>query len=187
MIERVQELNATLSALSSALPEVVLFCLLAAVMLTDLFLQRSAPLVVHNVAVAGLLAAAGFPQYALAFNKAAFDAKSVADVVKALGAGAPVESKDVTLTAPDVTENGAAVTLGVATALPGVRQMLVLVEKNPSPLAAIFRVSEAVDANFTVRVKMGQTSPVYAVALMADGRALWARREVQVTVGGCGV
>ena len=86
-----------------------------------------------------------------------------------------------------MTENGAAVSIGAATVLPGVRAILVLVEKNPSPLAAIFRVTDSVDANFTVRVKMGQTSPVYAVALMADGRALWARREVQVTAGGCGV
>ena len=142
----------------------------------------------HALALGGLLAAAGYPQFALAnASKAAFDARTLDEAVKAAGGARMVESKDVTLTAPDVTENGAAVPLGVATALPGVRQMLVLVEKNPSPLAAIFRGSDAVDANFTVRVKMGQTSPVYAVALMADGRALWARREVQVTVGGCGV
>ena len=51
-----------------------------------------------SVAVAGLLAGAGFPQFAHAFNKAAFDAKTVADVAKVVGAGAPTESKDVTIT-----------------------------------------------------------------------------------------
>lgn len=142
----------------------------------------------HALVLGGLLAASGYPQYAFAnTSKAAFDARTLDEAVKAAGGSRMSESKDVTLTAPDVTENGAAVTIGAATALTGVRQILVLVEKNPSPLAAIFRVSESVDANFTVRVKMGQTSPVYAVALMADGRALWARREVQVTAGGCGV
>jgi len=139
----------------------------------------------HALVLGGLLAAAGYPQYARA--KAAFDARTLDEAVKAAGGARMAESRDVTLTAPDVTENGAAVSIGAATALSGVRAVLVLVEKNPSPLAAIFRVTDAVDANFTVRVKMGQTSPVYAVALMADGRALWARREVQVTAGGCGV
>lgn len=51
-----------------------------------------------------------FPQYAhAAFNKTAFEAKNVADALKALGAGAPVESKDVTITGPDIAENGAVV------------------------------------------------------------------------------
>ena len=142
----------------------------------------------HALALGGLLAVSGYSQYAQAnTSKAAFDARNLDEAVRAAGGARLSESKEVILTAPDVTENGAAVTIGAATALTGVRQILVLVEKNPSPLAAIFRVSESVDANFTVRVKMGQTSPVYAVALMADGRALWARREVQVTAGGCGV
>ena len=62
----------------------------------------------QSLAVAGLLGGTGlFPQYAYAFNRAAFEAKSVADAVKAYGGGAPVESKDVTLTAPDIAENGA--------------------------------------------------------------------------------
>ena len=56
-----------------------------------------------------------------------------------------------------------------ATTLPGVKRLLLLVEKNPSVLAAVFDVSDAVDANFSIRVKMGQSSNVYAVAMMADG------------------
>src|SRR3954470_13359325 len=83
--------------------------------------------------VAGLLASAGlFPQQAFAWNKNAFDAKTLADAFKASGVNAPVASKDITLTAPDIAENGAVVPMGVSTALPGVKQLLVLVEKNPS-------------------------------------------------------
>jgi sulfur-oxidizing protein SoxY len=141
----------------------------------------------HSMAVAGLLAATGFfPRDAFAFNKAAFEAKSVADALKAYGAGAPVESKDVTLTAPDIAENGAVVPMGVATTLANVKHLLVLVEKNPSALVAKFDVSEAVDANFATRAKMGQTSDVYAVAITNDGKALFAKKEVKVTLGGCG-
>ncbi len=140
----------------------------------------------QGAVLAGLLAAAGYPQYALAFNKSAFEAKSVADAIKAAGGGALVESKDVNLTGPDIAENGAVVPLGVSTNLSGVKDLLILVEKNPSVLVAMFKVNEAVDANFMTRAKMGQSSDVYAVAIMADGRALYSKKEVKVTLGGCG-
>ena len=141
----------------------------------------------QSAVVASLLAATGlFPRDALAWNNAAFDAKSVADVMKAFGAGAPVASKDVTLTAPDIAENGAVVPLGVATTLPGVKHMLILVEKNPSTLVAKFDVSDAVEPSFLTRAKMGQSSDVYAVAITTDGKALYAKKEVKVTLGGCG-
>ena len=142
----------------------------------------------RSATVAGLLGVTGlFPQYALAaWNKNAFDAKTVQEALKALTASAPVESKDVTLQAPDIAENGAVVPMGASTALPGVKQILILVEKNPSPLVAAFSVTDSVDANFSTRAKMGQSSDVYAVALMADGRALFAKKEVKVTLGGCG-
>jgi sulfur-oxidizing protein SoxY len=142
--------------------------------------------------VAAMLAAAGwlpqvaFAQQAGAWNKAAFDAKSMAELMKALGVSGPVESKDVSLTAPDIAENGAVVPLGVATSLAGVKKLLVLVEKNPSVLAASFDPTDAVEANFSTRVKMGQSSDVYAVALTADGKVLFAKKEVKVTLGGCG-
>ena len=141
----------------------------------------------RSVAVAGRLASAGFPQFAhAAFNKNAFEAKSVQDAVKAAGGASLIESKDVTLTAPDIAENGAVVPMGISTALSGVKHLLLLVEKNPLALVAIFQSSEALENNFLTRAKMGQTSDVYAVAIMADGKALWAKKEVKVTLGGCG-
>jgi sulfur-oxidizing protein SoxY len=141
----------------------------------------------QSTVVAGLLVTAGFPQFAnAAFNKVGFDAKSIQDAVKAYGGGTVSESKDITVTAPDIAENGAVVPLGASTTLTGVKHMLVLVEKNPSALIAMFHVSDAVDANFLTRAKMGQSSDVYAVAIMADGKALFAKKEVKVTLGGCG-
>jgi sulfur-oxidizing protein SoxY len=142
----------------------------------------------HSAVVAGLLASTGlFPQFAhAAFNKNAFDAKNVADAIKAYGGGAVTESKDVTVTGPDIAENGAVVPLGASTSLSGVKHLLILVEKNPSVLVAMFNVTDAIDANVTTRAKMGQSSDVYAVAIMNDGRALFAKKEVKVTLGGCG-
>ncbi|MBP9905769.1 MAG: thiosulfate oxidation carrier protein SoxY [Rhodoferax sp.] len=141
----------------------------------------------HSAMVAGLLATTGlFPQYARAFNKSAFEAKNLADALKALGAGAPTESKDVTIGGPDIAENGAVVPLTASTKLAGVKQLLILVEKNPSVLIAAFNVTPAVQANFATRAKMGQSSDVYAVAITNDGKALFAKKEVKVTLGGCG-
>lgn len=145
------------------------------------FLQSSA-------AVAALLAGAGLlPATAqAAYQSAAFDAKNLGEVLKALGAAAPAESKDIAVSGPDIAENGAVVPVGVSTALPGVKRLMLLVEKNPSVLAAMFDVSDAVDANFSTRVKMGQSSNVIAVALMGDGKVLFAQKEIKVTLGGCG-
>jgi sulfur-oxidizing protein SoxY len=141
----------------------------------------------QSAVVAGLLATAGFPQFAqAAFNKVAFDAKSIQDAVKAAGGATLTESKDVTITGPDIAENGAVVPLGVSTSLAGVKQLLVLVEKNPAALVALFHMSDSIDANFATRAKMGQSSDVYAVAIMADGKAFFAKKEVKVTLGGCG-
>jgi sulfur-oxidizing protein SoxY len=141
----------------------------------------------QSAVLAGLLAGTGmFPQYAQAFNTVAFDAKNVADALKALGASAPQASKDVTITAPDIAENGAVVPLGAATTLAGVKQILLLVEKNPSALIALFNVTDSVEANLLTRAKMGQSSDVYAVAVMNDGKAFFAKKEVKVTLGGCG-
>jgi len=142
----------------------------------------------HGATVAGLLASAGLlPQAALAaWPQSAFEAKTMADAVKALGGGAPAESKDVTITGPDIAENGAVVPVGCATTLPGVKKLLLLVEKNPSALAAVFNVTDAVEANVNTRVKMGQSSNVYAVAMMGDGKVLFAQKEIKVTLGGCG-
>jgi sulfur-oxidizing protein SoxY len=142
----------------------------------------------HSAVVAGLLASTGlFPQFAhAAFNKAAFDAKTVQDAIKAISPGAIAESKDVTITGPDIAENGAVVPLGASTTLPNVKQLLILVEKNPAVLVAMFYMTDSIDTNVATRAKMGQSSDVYAVAITADGKALFAKKEVKVTLGGCG-
>jgi sulfur-oxidizing protein SoxY len=127
-----------------------------------------------------LLARAGDPR------RAAFEATTMADLMKELGVGRPTESKEVILTAPDLAENGAVVPVGVATALPGVSRMVVLVEKNPAILVALFDVTDAIEPNLWTRVKMRESSNVYGVVIMGDNRVLFAQKDVKVTIGGCG-
>ena len=151
-------------------------------------MQTRREVLARSATVAALLATVGaLPQRAYAaWPQSAFEAKNLADAVKAFGGGVPVESKDVTITGPDIAENGAVVPIAASSALPGVKRLLLLVEKNPNVLAAAFDVSDAVDASFNVRVKMGQSSNVFAVAMMGDGKVLYATKEIKVTLGGCG-
>lgn len=141
--------------------------------------------------VFGLLAAAGLLTTEEAFaqqqawNKAAFETKNLNDAVKALGGSAPVESKDIAITAPDIAENGAVVPVGVTSKIPKTQAVYVLVEKNPNVLAAGFNIPAGTEPNISTRIKMGQTSNVYAV-VKADGKFYVASKEVKVTLGGCG-
>jgi len=119
------------------------------------------------------------------WNKAGFESKALADVMNSLGATGAVESKDIVITAPDIAENGAVVPVAITSKLPNTQQISIVAEKNPFPLAATFDVSGGVEGYVSARLKMGQTSDVWAV-VKADGKYFTARKEVKITVGGCG-
>jgi len=141
-----------------------------------------------GAALLSVLAVAGIikPGIALADrNKAAFEAKNMADTLKALGATTPADSKDVQLTAPDIAENGAVVPIGVASTLANVTMVAIMVEKNPTALAASFTLPAGTEPNIQTRVKMGQTSNVFAV-VKSDGKFFMTSKEIKVTLGGCG-
>jgi sulfur-oxidizing protein SoxY len=141
-----------------------------------------------GAALLTVLAGAGIitPGIALADrNKGAFEAKNMADTLKALGATTPADSKDVQLTAPDIAENGAVVPIGVASTLPNVTMVAIMVEKNPTTLAASFTLPAGTEPNIQTRVKMGQTSNVFAV-VKSDGKFFMTSKEIKVTLGGCG-
>jgi sulfur-oxidizing protein SoxY len=137
-------------------------------------------------AVFGLMASTGLISTAQAqeWNKAAFEGKSLDDVFKILGAGSPDKSAAITLNAPDIAENGAVVPVGITTSTKA-EQMAILVEKNPSALAAQFFIPAGTEPFVTTRIKMGQTSNVYGL-VKADGKWLMTVKEVKVTLGGCG-
>lgn len=120
------------------------------------------------------------------FRRAAFDAKTLLQMQKALGLPTPQPSKDVTLLAPELFEDGTVVPITFGCALPGVQRLLLCVEQNPTLLAAIFEPGDSIEPNLEVRLKMQETSPVMALAVMKDGRVLMASKDVKITLGGCG-
>jgi sulfur-oxidizing protein SoxY len=150
--------------------------------------RRTALKTGSGAALLSLLAAAGLinPGLALAdWNKPAFDAKSLPDTLKALGVSQPMDSKDVQLTGPDIAENGAVVPVGVTSAIPGTTMVAILIDKNPNALAASFTLPEGTEPSVQTRVKMGQTSNVYALVKAGD-KFYMATKEIKVTLGGCG-
>ena len=137
-------------------------------------------------AVAAAISAGILPVTAFAdWNKAAFDAKTMNDVLKAMGGSADEKSGDITITAPDIAENGAVVPIAVASKIANTQSISILVEKNPSSLAAQFDILPGTEANVGTRVKMGQSSNVHAV-VKAGGKYYVATKEIKVTLGGCG-
>ena len=143
-----------------------------------------------GASVLALLAAAGWLKpdaaHAQAWNKAAFETHDMAETMKALGGGEPAQSKDIVFfQTPDIAENGAVVPIGIASNIPKTDSIAILIEKNPNMLAATFDIPAGTEPTISTRVKMGQTSNIYAL-VKADGKYYVASKEVKVTLGGCG-
>src|SRR4249920_3513765 len=118
-------------------------------------LRDTGGMAVMSLAMAAGLFKPGSAWAQESWNKAAFDTKSLADAVKAMGGGTPVESKEITITSPDIAENGAVVPFTVASKLPRTEQVAILVEKNPNILAASFNIPDGTEPWVNTRVKMG--------------------------------
>jgi len=125
----------------------------------------------------GGLAAAALPH-------AAFAAK-VEEAIAAFSGGAPVAMGGITLTAPEIPENGN--TVPVSFDAPGAVSVMLLAAGNPEPMVATFTFGPAAGRQTaSTRILLAQTQDVIAIAKMADGSIVQAQATVKVTIGGCG-
>ena len=122
---------------------------------------------------------------AQAAMQAAFQAKGIPDTLKALGAAGATESADISIVSPDIAENGAVVPVGVNSKIPNTDMVALLVDKNPNALAGAYQFMDGGVAEVNMRVKMGQSSDVFAI-VRADGKFYMTKKEIKVTLGGCG-
>src|SRR5437588_11222715 len=120
-----------------------------------------------------------------AWNKEAFGAKTAGDALKGLGVGNAAPSKDLTIDAPQIAENGAVVPIEISSAIPGTTALIVVIDKNPFPLISRFDFKEGALPFVKVNVKMGETSDIRVLA-EAAGKYFVTTREVKVTIGDCG-
>lgn len=140
------------------------------------------------VAVAALV---GMPSTAAADAKE--DAKRAENAARAnkeikemFGTDKRGESDKVTLKAPDIAENGMAVPITVSTDIANAKKIAVYVDSNPVAYAASFGVFKGTTPEYSTRIKMGGTGIVSVIVEDADGKLHEAKKEVKVTVGGCG-
>ena len=120
-----------------------------------------------------------------AWPKAALEAKTVEDALKAAGMSGATESGDIKIKAPDIAENGAVVPVTISTKMSGVTNIGLVVEKNGTPLTSTYELGKGAQPYVSTRIKMGKTSDVIAV-VKAGGKVMSAKKEVKVTIGGCG-
>ena len=131
-------------------------------------MRVSRRLFLRGAAAAAALIA--LPRALLAWPEKAFTAGSHDDAMQALfGTTDASVSSAVTLNAPDIAENGRVVPVSVSSTLDGVESISIIVEQNPSPLAASFDLGPGAVADVSTRLKMGKTSNVIAV-VKADGK-----------------
>jgi sulfur-oxidizing protein SoxY len=114
----------------------------------------------------------------------AFAAKTFAEAMAALG-DAPAPSALVTLVAPAIVENGAVVPITVSSELPGTREIVLLCDRNPVPVAVQFSFAAGTEPFVSTRIRMAASGTVVA-AVLTDHGVYAASRSVEVTVGGCG-
>lgn len=137
----------------------------------------------------GIAAGAGLlsPRAVLAaWSSEAFNAKSVDDALKGLlGSDSLEDSGKINIKAPDIAENGAVVPVTVSAELDGVKSISIIADQNATPLAASFDLGPGAEPFVSTRIKMGKTANVMAVVKAGD-RLYSARKEVKVTIGGCG-
>jgi sulfur-oxidizing protein SoxY len=148
-------------------------------------LKASSGLTVLGLAVAAGLIKPNEVFAAADYPEKAFGAKSLDELMKALGGSMPTESKDITVIAPDIAENGAVVPVGADSKIKNTSEVALLVANNPSMLSAQFMIPAGTEAKVNTRVKMGKSSDVYAL-VKADGKYYFAKKEVKVTLGDCG-
>jgi sulfur-oxidizing protein SoxY len=112
-------------------------------------------------------------------------------VKKVLGDAKPLDGK-VTLEMPEIAENGNTVPFTIAIDSPmsdadHVKAIHVIATGNPQPGVATFRLSLlSGKATVASRMRLARTQDVITIAELSNGQFLMAKRNVKVTIGGCG-
>jgi len=107
------------------------------------------------------------------------------------GGTSPAEGK-IDLRTPEIAENGNTVPVefeveSEMTEASYVSDVLVLADGNPSPGVATFHFTPMSGlASASTRIRLAKTQNVIVVAKMNSGETYMAKKQVKVTIGGCG-
>jgi sulfur-oxidizing protein SoxY len=107
------------------------------------------------------------------------------ELIATFTGGAAVAEGGITLTAPEIAENGN--TVPVSIDAPGASEVLILATGNPNADVATFKFGPLAGSFIaSTRIRLAKTQDVVAIAKMADGSFASAKSTVKVTIGGCG-
>lgn len=110
---------------------------------------------------------------------------AVEDAIAKLTGGAEISEGDITLTTPEIAENGNTVPISVDA--PGAESITIFAAGNPSPDVVTFNFGPlAASHSASTRMRLAGTQDVIAIAKMPDGTFVRASNQVKVTIGGCG-
>ncbi|SLN32681.1 sulfur oxidation protein SoxY [Roseivivax jejudonensis] len=127
----------------------------------------------------------GLGAFAATFVLPKFAFAATEDAIAEFTGGAATGQGDLTLTAPEIAENGNTVPIEIDA--PGAEAVLILAAGNPNPDVATFHFGPLAGSHVaSTRIRLAGTQDVVAVAKMSDGSFVEARQEVKVTIGGCG-
>jgi sulfur-oxidizing protein SoxY len=136
--------------------------------------------------LAGAVGASLLPHVVLAEDAAATtDADKLKAAISEIYSEAAEISDKITIKAPEIAENGASVPVDVTVDLENIEEITLVAPSNPMPYIAKFSFPNGSAGLLSTRVKMGKTGSVAAI-VKADGKLLYASKEVKVTIGGCG-
>ena len=107
------------------------------------------------------------------------------DAITALTGGADLGEGAISLTAPEIAENGN--TVPIAFDAPGAAEVTLFADGNPVPNVATFKFGPlSASRSASTRIRLATTQNVVAIAKMEDGSFQIAKANVKVTIGGCG-
>lgn len=119
------------------------------------------------------------------WNKPAFEAVKLSEASKNLNIQSEILSQDISIIAPDKAENGAIVQVEVRSSIANTEAISIFVEKNPTPLIALFKFGEGAEPFIVTRIKMADTSDI-KVVVKAGNQYFTNAKIVIVLENGCG-
>ncbi|MEQ9261324.1 MAG: thiosulfate oxidation carrier protein SoxY [Roseovarius sp.] len=137
-------------------------------------LTRRQSLAIGASAIAAL-GLSGLPAFASATD----------DLINEFTGGAEAGAGELSLTAPEIAENGNTVPIEISA--PGAVAVAIFADGNPTPPVATVTFGPLNPTHaVSTRIRLAKTQNVVAVAQMEDGSFQMAKSEVKVTIGGCG-
>jgi len=140
----------------------------------------------------GLAAGAFVLASGLGRTSALADAEATRKVMLEFTGGAEPKTGTISLTAPEIAENGNTVPVSFDVDSPmteadHVASVIILAVGNPGPEVATFHFTPmSGEAAATTRMRLAKTQDVMAIAKMSDGSVFMDTKQVKVTIGGCG-